>query len=164
LYSRQDDTSLTEVDKALELDPGFMVAHFNRVWVYLAKSMFEEAVAEQERVLPFLKPLSYGNRALVGAAYAVAGRTEDAKRILRELEEASAHERAEDVSPHHLAIIHSKLGNKDRAFEWLRKAFEAHTITPFQAKLLSFFDEITSDPRFDELMKKTVGSFTPTQG
>ena len=123
--ARQYDLAMAESDKALELDRNFMVAHFNRIWVYLAKSMFDEALAEQERVLPFLQPLSYDNRAFVGAAYAIAGRTEDAKRILREWEEASAHERVEDVSHWTLALIHLNLGNKDRAFEWLEKAFEA---------------------------------------
>ena len=162
LSARQYDLALAESDKALELDPNFVVAHFNRVWVYLAKSMFDEALAEQERVLPFLQPLSYDNRAFVGAAYAIAGRTEDAKRILREWEEASAHERAEDVNHWALALIHLNLGNKDRAFESLEKAFEARTITPFLVKLIPFFDEMTSDPRFDELMKKTVRSLTPT--
>ena len=163
LSARQYDIALAESDKALELDPNFMVAHFNRIWVYLAKSMFDEAMAEQERVLPVLQPLSYDNRALVGAVYAIAGRTEEAKRILREWEEASAHERAEDVNHWALALIHLKLGNKDRAFEWLEKAFEAHTITPFLVKLYPYFDEMTSDPRFDELMKKTVGSLAATR-
>jgi TolB-like protein/Tfp pilus assembly protein PilF len=164
VHARQYDIALAESDKALELDPNFVSAHFNRIWVYLSKSMFDEAMADQERVLPALQPLSYDNRALVGAAYAIAGRTEEAKRILREWEEASAHERAEDVNHWALALIHLKLGNKDRAFESLEKAIKAHTITPFQVKLFWFFDEMTSDARFDELMKKTVGSLTPTQG
>jgi hypothetical protein len=67
-------------------------------------------------------------------------------------------ERAEDLGPQAVALIHLNLGDKDRAFEWLEKAFEAHTITPFLARLSPFFDEMTSDPRFDELMKKFVGS------
>ena len=77
---------------------------------------------------------------------------------MRECEEASAHERAEDVNQEALALIHLRFGNKDRAFEWLEKAFEARTITPFLVKLHPYFDEITSDPRFDELLKKTVRS------
>jgi len=156
VYPRQYDIALAEADKALELDPNLVAGQQNRVWVYLAKSMFDEALAEQERVLPFLEPLSCDNRALVGAAYAIAGRTEEAKRLLRECEEASAHERTEDVSPQALALIHLKLGDKDRAFEWLEKAIKARTITPFLVKLSPFFDEMTSDPRFDELMKKNL--------
>jgi len=157
--ARKYDIALAELDKALELDPNFVPAHANRVDVYLAKSMFEEALAELERVLPFFQPLSTAMRAEVGSVYAIAGRTEEAKRILRECEEASAHERAEDVNHRALAIIHLKLGNKDRALEWLEKAFEARTITPFLVKLSPYFDEITSDPRFDELMKKARAAY-----
>jgi class 3 adenylate cyclase/TolB-like protein len=158
IAARQYDIAMKELDKALELDPDFVPAHANRVDVYLAKSMFEEALAEGERVLPFFQPLTTTGKAEVGSCYALAGRIEEAKRILRECEEASAHERAEDVGPHYLAIIHYKLGNKDRAFEWLEKAFEARTITPFIVRLWPRFDEISSDPRFDELLKKTVRS------
>jgi TolB-like protein/Tfp pilus assembly protein PilF len=163
LSSRQYDIALAEVDKALELDPNFLPAHINRVWVYLAKLMFDEAMAEQKRVLPFLQPLTNAWRARLGAAYAIAGRTEEAKRILREWEEGSADERDEDVEHWALALIHLKLGNKDRAFEWLEKAFKARTTTPFLVKVYPFFDEMTSDPRFDELMKKTVGSRASTR-
>jgi hypothetical protein len=66
------------------------------------------------------------------------------------------------VGPHYLAIIHYKLGNKDRAFEWLEKAFEARTITPFIVRLWPRFDEISSDPRFEELLKKFVRSLGGT--
>ena len=162
LDARQYDIALTELDKALELDPNFLPAHDNRTCVYLAKSMFKEALAEWERVLPFYQPLSTATKAYVGAVYAIAGRTEEAKQILRECEEASAHERAEDVNHWSLAFIHLKLGNKDRALEWLEKAFEARTRTPFEVKLSPFFDEITSDPRFEELMKKTLRSLNTT--
>jgi TolB-like protein len=162
IAARQYDIAMKELDKALELDPNFVPALANRVDVYLAKSMFEEALAEGERVLPFFQPLTTTGKAEVGSCYALAGQIEEAKRILRECEEASAHERAEDVGPHYLAIIHYKLGNKDRAFEWLEKAFEARTITPFIVRLWPRFDEISSDLRFDELMKKYVRSLGGT--
>jgi TolB-like protein/Tfp pilus assembly protein PilF len=159
LAARQYDIAMKEIDTALELDPNFVPAHSNRIDVYLAKSMFEEALAELERVLPYYQPLSTAAKAEVGSVYAIAGRIEEAKRLLRECEEACASERVGDVNPEMLAIIHMKLGNKDRAFEWLEKAFEAHTITPFIARLWPRFDEINSDPRFEELLKKTVRSF-----
>jgi TolB-like protein/Tfp pilus assembly protein PilF len=158
----QYDMAMKELDTALELDPNFAPAHANRVEVYLAKSMFKEALAELEWVLPHVQPLTTAGKAEVGAVYARAGRIEEAKRILRECEEESAHELAEDVNPQALAIIHSKLGDKDRAFKWLEKAFEARTITPFMLKTYSYPDEITSDPRFEELMKKTIRSLGGT--
>ena len=161
-YARQYDNATKEIDKALELDPNFVPAHTGRIDVYLAKSMFEEALSEWERVRPSFGPLSTAMKAAVGSVYATAGRTEEAKGILQECEEASAHLRAEDVNHWALAIIHLKLGNKDQTLEWLEKAFEARTSTPFQVKLSPFFDEIASDPRFEKLMKKTLRSFDAT--
>ncbi len=158
--AREYDVALAELDKALDLDPNFVPAHANRWDVYLAKSMFKEALAELEWVIPYYQPLTTAAKAEVGSAYARAGRIEEAKQLLRECEEASAHERAEDVNHAALALIHLKLGNKDQAFNWLEKAFKGHTITPFQVKLLPQFDEITSDPRFEELLKKTLRSLS----
>jgi len=164
VYARQYDIALEECNKALELDPNFVTGYYNRVWVYLAKSMFDEAMADQEWVLPFLQPLSSSNSALVGAAYIIAGRTEEAKRILRECEEAAKHERAEDVNHVALALIHLKLGDKDRALEMLERAFKARTATPFVIRLSPWFDELTSDPRFNELVKKTgVAELLPSR-
>ena len=125
----------------------------------MAKSMFKEALAELEWVLPYYQPLSTAMKADIGSYYAEMGRIEEAKQILRECEEASAHERPEDVNQQALALIHLRLGNKDRALEWLENAFKARTITPFQVKLFPEFDEISSDPRFDELMKKTLAAY-----
>jgi len=160
--ARQYDVAMNEYEKALELDPNFVPAHANRVDVYLAKSMFKEALAEVERVLPFFQPFSTDIKAEIASVYAIAGRTEEAKRLLRECEAASAHERAEDVNAKALALTYLKLGDKNRALEWLEKAFAAHTITPFWVKHSPYFDEITSDPRYDELMKKFVGSLGGT--
>jgi TolB-like protein/lipoprotein NlpI len=157
LAARNYELATEEVDKALELDPNFAPGHYHRVWVYLAKSMFKEAMAELERTVPLFEPLSTSSKAWIGAAYAIAGRTQEAKQFLRECEGASAHERAEENTPHGtwaLAIMHLKLGSKDQAFECFEKAFEARTLSPF-AKLWAFLDELTSDPRFDELVRKS---------
>jgi adenylate cyclase len=159
LCARKYDVALEELDKALELDPNFVPAHANRVDVYLAKSMYEEALAQLDRVLPFFQPLSVAMRAELGSVYAIAGRIEEAKRILRECEEAN--ESDKDVNPQRLALIHWKLGNKNRAFDWLEKAFEARTVTPFALRLHPLFDEITADPRYDELQKRTSSSLAP---
>jgi tetratricopeptide (TPR) repeat protein len=123
-----------------------------------ARNCPKVSVSELEWVLPFFQPLSTIMKPEVGQVYAASGRLEEAKQILRECEEASVHERVEDVNPQMLAIIHAELGSKDRALEWLEKAFGARTITPFLVRLPPHFDEIASDPRFEERLKKTVSS------
>jgi TolB-like protein/Flp pilus assembly protein TadD len=158
--ARKHDTALGDLNSALEFDSNFLPALAQRVYVYLAKSMFEEAQAELERVMRLLQPLSIANKARVGSLYAVSGRTAEAKQYLQECEEASAQARAEDVNlstaPLHLALTHLKLGNRDRAFEWLQTAFNAHgRITPYEIKHWQVLEELTSDPIFDELVQKS---------
>ena len=167
-YARQYDVAMKEFDKALELDPNFVPAHGNRADVYLVKSMFDEALAELKWVLPAL-PSTMG--AMLEAHFrsyvcAMSGRTEEAKRIILECEEKIEHERDEDIDQSVMAnfvIIHSKLGDKDRALEWLKRCFDARAITPYEVKLNPEFDEINSDARFDNLMKKTIRSLATTQ-
>ena len=64
--ARKYDIALAEFDKALELDPNFVSAHRNRIEVYLAKSMFKEALAELEGCCPYYQPLSTAIKAMSG--------------------------------------------------------------------------------------------------
>jgi adenylate cyclase len=157
--ARQYDVAMEEFDKALELDPNSVAAHEYRCYIYLLKSMFEEALTEMQLALQFFDISTANVRAITAAVYATAGRTEEAKRIIQECEAASTQEY---VDPQWLVWAHSRLGNKDRAFEWAEKAFESHRTTPFQVKLDPRFDLTTSDPRFDELLKKFVRSLGGT--
>jgi adenylate cyclase len=162
-FARQYEIALKELDKQLDLDPSSGLAHYFRRDIYLVKGMFGEASAESQLWLSDLPPSLAATLepSFRGLICAMSGRTEEAKRILWECEEKTEHERDEDIDEDVMAnitIIHSKLGEKDRALKWLERCFEARKITPFQVKLSPFFDEITSDPRFDELMKKFVRS------
>jgi TolB-like protein/Tfp pilus assembly protein PilF len=166
-FARQYEIALKELDKELDLDPSSGLAHYFRRDIYLVKGMFGEASAESQLWLSDLPPSLAATLepSFRGLICAMSGRTEEAKRILRECEDKTEHERDEDTDEDvmaNIAIIHSKLGEKDRALEWLKRCFEARKITPFQVKFSPFFDEITSDPRFEELMKKFVGSLGGT--
>ena len=159
-HVRQYDLAAEEYQKALELDPNFVPAKASRIDVYLMRSMFDEASAELQQWLPVLPPTTAWVLEAQFRSYVhvISGRTREAKRIILECEEKIAHERDEDIDQQvmgNFAMIHSKLGDKDRALEWLKRCFEARAITPFLVKLSPFFDELTSDPRFDELVKKT---------
>ena len=161
IYARQYDDAMKELDRSLELDQNFVPAHANRSDACLAKSRFDEALAELQWVMRRV-PATTHWRVELGFVYAMSGRKKEAEQILKECEEAATRE---DLEPQRLAIIHSKVGNLDRAFEWLEKAFKVRSITPFQVKLGPFYDTITSDPRFDELVKKTgVMEQAPRQG
>lgn len=55
----------------------------------------------------------------MGWAYALAGRKDEALRVLDSLKERALRE---TVDPLAFAYLYAALGEKDTAFEWLRKA------------------------------------------
>ena len=119
--------------------------------------MFEEAIAELDWVLKRVPGTTYWKMER-GFVCAMSGMKEEAEQLLKECEHAPDFEQLE---PQRLAIAHSKLGNLNRALELIARAFEMHSVTPFQVKQGPFYDTITSDPRFDDLFKKAIQSTEP---
>jgi len=138
-----------QIDRALALDPAFWTPRLVRTWMYERKGDFVAAVREAEA----LDPRQAGPLALaeLGRAYALAGRKADARKILRELEKVS---RTAYVSPFFFAWTHAALGEKDLAFEWLRKCQrERSTGLAFWAKVGPVLDPLRSDPRYEQLLR-----------
>ena len=68
--------------------------------------------------------------------------------------ELDARAKKEYVPPLLFAMIHSGAGNKDKAFEYLEQARLGRQSFLTHLKVEPLFDDIRSDPRFDELVKK----------
>jgi hypothetical protein len=59
------------------------------------------------------------------------------------------------------APVYARLGDKDKAFEWLDKAYAAHSQElTFSLLVEPAFDSLHSDPRFEELLRR-MGRTTP---
>jgi serine/threonine-protein kinase len=117
--------------------------------MYERKGDFVAAVREAEAV----DPEQAGPVALagLGRAYALAGRKADARKLLRELEKVA---RTRHVSPFFFAEVHAALGEKDLAFEWLRKCQrERCTAIALWAKVGPVLDPLRSDPRCEQLLR-----------
>ena len=53
-----------------------------------------------------------------------------------------------------IGLIHAALGDKERAFVWLEKAYQARSDTLLFLKVDPKYDSLRSDPRFSELVKR----------
>jgi len=106
-------------------------------------------VINELRQTPALSP-HYTNRAWTAYVYARAGQLAEALKILRELEERARRER---VSPAYIARIHIGLGEKDRAFEWLRKAYEERSDHLLSIGVELVYEPLRSDSRYIELLR-----------
>jgi len=139
--ARQYDQAIEQEGKTLEMDSDFGPARHWLGLAYLQKSMYKEAIAEFEKETPSL-----------GYAYAVAGRRAEAHQVLDKLNQLSKQKYVPAVS---LARIYVGLGEKDKAFEWLGRAYQDGSIGGGTGVAVDpIFDPLRSDPRFQDLLRR----------
>jgi len=139
--ARKYELAIEQERKTLEMDPNFNPAHHWLGLAYLQKSMDKEGIAEFEKEFPFL-----------GYAYAVAGRRAEAQQVLDKLNELSKQKYVPAVS---MARIYVGLGEKDKAFEWLEKAYLDGSIGGGTGIAVDpIFDPLRSDPRFKDILRR----------
>ncbi|HXI90433.1 MAG TPA: protein kinase [Blastocatellia bacterium] len=151
VFTRQPDTAIEQLRNGIELDATYWYAHDFLGRAYEQKERFPEAIAEFQRAVEFEKD-NAENWSNLAHAYAVSGRRAEAKKIIDQLKDTSAHSY---VAPYNLAVIYAGLGDKDQAFDWLDRAYADRSgFLAFYFKTDAHMDSLRSDPRFDELMRR----------
>ncbi|MGD8539296.1 MAG: protein kinase, partial [Candidatus Aminicenantes bacterium] len=145
----QPGKAVEQLLKTLEMDPNFAFAHSFLGLAYADLNRFPEAITEGKKAVEISGGSIY--MSYLGWIYAQAGKDEEAKRILEELKERSIEH---FVSPFWIANIYVGLGENDKAFEWLEKAYEERCEILIYSKTDIIFNPIRLDPRFSELQKR----------
>ena len=85
--------------------------------------------------------------------YTRAGRRSEARKILEQIEGSFT---PEDNKRRifEIAGIYAELGDKDKAFAWLEKAFEIRAPYLIWLKVEPQLDKLHGDPRFDDMLKR----------
>ncbi|HEY3204735.1 MAG TPA: protein kinase [Thermoanaerobaculia bacterium] len=148
-FARQFDQAIAQYEKTLEMDPNFAVTHWALGSAYGAKGMYPEAVAELER-LRALTGRTPSVIAYLGNVRARSGERQEALRLLEELETIS---KQKEVSAE-LAILYAGLGDRDRAFACLEKAYAERSGAVPGLKVYPEFEPLRSDPRFADLLRR----------
>jgi len=149
-WGGQYERAIEEQRKALELDPDFFLAHVYLGFAYLRKTLSEDAIREFE-IAGRLAPDEPDAIALRGYAFGVEGRGSEAGKALAQLAELS---KRRYVSAFPIAWVYVGLGNKDRAFEWLEKAYGERACRLVYLNVEKAFDPLRSDPRFVDLLRR----------
>jgi Flp pilus assembly protein TadD len=144
------EKAVEQYRKVLVLAPDFALARIYLALAHIRRNDLAQAVTELETVKR-LEPGEPDPIALLGYAYAVNGRREEAMRALAELQALS---KQRYVSPFPIAWIYVGLGDKDRAFEHLEKAYEERAGRLVYLKVEHAFDPLRSDPRFADLVRR----------
>ncbi len=147
-FAGRYDEAIKVLQETLEFDPNFSFAHLYLGYNYAAKEMFREAIEAYRKAFS-LGQETPSNKIYLGAAHAGAGEREKAQAILTELEIGESY-----VSPAELAILYTALGEREKAFASLEKAFALHDL---QLQFLATdpaFKSLRDDARFTDLLKK----------
>jgi serine/threonine-protein kinase len=147
-YYKQDyEAALEQCDHTVELNPHFSPAYCILGLVQEQRGEFDEAVAAFQRAIQ-LSPQSPLMQSALGRTFALSGKQDEARRILRGL-----HDLAERryVSPFELASIHFALGQTDDGFQWLAKAFQDRCFELISLRVDPRWESLRGNPRFDKL-------------
>ena len=147
--ARQYDRAIEQLRSTIEIDPNFIDAHGSLGEVYLQQKFYDQAIAEFQMAKQAEN--SAWASAKIGQVYAMLRKTADARRIIAELEEQSKRGAA---SPDYIAGIYVRLGEKDQALAWLKRAYEARSDLLVFVKVDPTWDTIRSDARFQDLRRR----------
>lgn len=147
--SGRNDEAIEQCRKILELDPSSFPARRYLGLAYEAKGMHAEAIAEfQTGVKLSGSPLML---ALLGHAYAVAGKKAEAQQVLNDLQQM---QEQRYVSPYTVAAIYTGLGDHEQAFKWLDTAVETRDIWLMNLKVDPVFAKLRNERRFTDILAR----------
>jgi TolB-like protein/DNA-binding winged helix-turn-helix (wHTH) protein/tetratricopeptide (TPR) repeat protein len=148
--SRNLPAALGYARRAISLNPSFWIG-------YMELGQAHEASGHDELALEALDDamrLSHGNSkaiSLRGYILAKTGRTAAARELLSTLENTA---RTRYVPPFAMALIEAGLGERDRVFDYLEKAYDARDVHLMYLPVDVKWDIYRSDPRFVDLLKR----------
>lgn len=146
LAGRYDD-AVAEARRLQQLDPSFIYLSSFLADAYREQARYDDAVAIYQKVQQSTGEQQPG----LAITYARMGRTEDARKLLADLQLAASRKY---VTADQIAAIYAALGENDEAFSWLQRAYDEHAAPIYGVGVAPEFRALHSDPRFTSLLTK----------
>jgi tetratricopeptide (TPR) repeat protein len=146
----QFDSALEQAKRTYDLEPTHPLARWMLSEAYINKGMYAEAIALDERWLHD-DPTSQFALRVAGIAYAKIGRRDKAEEMIGRLREIG---KTQYVQNSRFASIYLALGEKEKAFEELNKAFEARDWELHRLKVDTYWIPIRHESRYKDLLKR----------
>jgi TolB-like protein/DNA-binding winged helix-turn-helix (wHTH) protein/Tfp pilus assembly protein PilF len=149
--ARRYDEAIEQLRRAIELDPTDYRPYWFLGIAYATDRRFDEAIATSEKAVA-LSNRSPSTLGAMAMCYGLAGRKAEANKALEELLKINPRRY---VTPVALVHVYIGLGDKERTFAWLEKAYQERAYMMAYLKVIPIADQLRSDPRFDDLLRRT---------
>jgi TolB-like protein/DNA-binding winged helix-turn-helix (wHTH) protein/tetratricopeptide (TPR) repeat protein len=148
-WSHQYDEAIAAAQKTIATNPNSYNGHLFLGLSLEQKRQFSGALPELRKAVELSNDKMWNG--FVAHDLALSGNKVEARRILREMEGTSKHTY---VSPWWLAMVNTGLGDKERAFYWLEKAYQGREHDLIFMNCWPMFDPLRNDPRFEDLERR----------
>lgn len=155
-YKREFDAAVQCSQKALEINSSYEQPLLILGLSYAFQGKYQEAIPylEKLRGMATARTSNVILRSL-GYVYALAGRRDDAQRILSELDKLPKH----DIeAPYSKALVYAGLGRLDKTFKILKEHSAEWREELVGVKIDPIYDLIRTDPRYAEIVKERFGT------
>ena len=150
LHARQTDEAIDRLQKTLELDPNYRLAHMFEARAYSEKGMFDEAFAESRKAADLSavssEPIAFGAYAL-----AKSGKIAEARKALDELLSLS---KTRYIPPYNIALVYNGLGEHEKALDYLEKGFAEKDVRMVFLKVEPKWNNLRNESRFADLIRR----------
>lgn len=148
-FAEQYDLAIKILNRVLEIDPNHINLHLHLAFVYLGKAMYDEALEEFNKEFG---PDSLETQFWDQGIRVLKGENNKAREWLEQIEERTDLEGI--ISPFKMALSWAFLGETEKVFFYLDKAYEKRDVSMFTLKTTPFLDDYRSDPRYEQLLEK----------
>jgi len=142
-YNGMVDEALEEAQTRMKLLNNYLSLDLYG-FLLLNTGNYEEAISIFDRYMDRVGMRYPRMLGWMGAAYARAGKTEEARKIIEELTERRQHTKAGSLA-FFTAVVYAALGDTDAALHWLKEAYNGHEME---------MPWLTSEPQFRPLHNK----------
>lgn len=146
----QNEQALEQARKTYDLEPNLPLARYALGLAYIANGMYAEAIALSGKAL-HTDPTSQTMLLVAACGYAKKGRRQEAEELIERFKDMA---KKQYVMSYRIACIYAALGDKDKAFAELEKAFAERDSELHRLKVDPLMDPLRDVPRFKEMLKR----------
>lgn len=148
-FARDYGQALRQCERTLALEPGFYRAHQLAGAACYLQGDLADAVAHLELAISLADGNARGS-ALLANAYAATGRIGPARQIFASFLDGPRSR----VSAIDVALFCMAIGDFDKVFDWLEKAYQEQEAELLWLRVDPIYDGVRNDPRFTNLLMR----------